>query len=149
MRIVIDLQGAQTNSRFRGIGRYTLSFTKALIRNNSEHEFLLALNGLFPHTIQAIRDEFTGILPASAILVWHAPGPVSNLELGIRWRHSVAELLREAFFESLQPDVIHISSFLEGYVDSPIASIGKFDRKTPVSVSLYDLIPLTNPQQYL
>ncbi|MEY3419658.1 MAG: hypothetical protein RJA46_1429, partial [Pseudomonadota bacterium] len=23
MRIVIDLQGAQSNSRFRGIGRYT------------------------------------------------------------------------------------------------------------------------------
>ena len=30
MRIVIDMQGAQTESRFRGIGRYTLSMTQAL-----------------------------------------------------------------------------------------------------------------------
>lgn len=149
MRIVIDLQGAQTKSRFRGIGRYTLSFTRALIRNNSQHEFLLVLNGFFPHTIQKIREEFAGILPPSSILVWRAPGPVSNMTLGNTWRHEVAELLREAFIESLQADLIHISSFLEGYVDSAITSIGKFDRKTPVSVSLYDLIPLTNPQQYL
>jgi glycosyltransferase involved in cell wall biosynthesis len=149
MRIVIDLQGAQTKSRFRGIGRYTLSFTKALIRNNKQHEFLLILNGFFSHTIQTIRDEFSGVLPPGNILVWHAPGPVSNMALGNSWRHEVAELLREAFIESLQPDLIHISSFLEGYVDSAITSIGKFDKRTPVSVSLYDLIPLTNPQQYL
>jgi hypothetical protein len=67
MRLVIDLQGAQTKSRFRGIGRYTLAFTKALIRNYGQHEFLLVLNGFFPHTIEAIRDEFEGILPADNI----------------------------------------------------------------------------------
>lgn len=149
MRIVIDLQGAQTKSRFRGIGRYTLSFTKALIRSNQQHEFLLVLNGFFPQTIESIRDEFAELLPADSILVWHAPGPVSNMALGNTWRHEVAELLREAFIESLQPDLVHISSFLEGYVDSAITSIGKFDKKTPVTVSLYDLIPLTNPKQYL
>jgi glycosyltransferase involved in cell wall biosynthesis len=149
MRIVIDLQGAQTKSRFRGIGRYTLSFTKALIQHDNQHEFLLVLNGLFPHTIQAIREEFAGLLPPHKILVWQAPGPVSSMALGNQWRHQVAELLREAFIESLQPDLVHISSFLEGYADNAITSIGKFDRATPVSVSLYDLIPLTNPRQYL
>jgi glycosyltransferase involved in cell wall biosynthesis len=149
MRIVIDLQGAQTKSRFRGIGRYTLSFTRALIQHNDQHEFLLVLNGLFAHTIQPIRDQFEGLLAAENILVWHAPGPVSNMALGNKWRHEVAELIREAFIESLQPDLVHISSFLEGYVDSAICSIGKFDTSTPVSASLYDLIPLTNPQQYL
>jgi len=33
MRIVIDMQGAQTESRFRGIGRYTLAFAQAVVRN--------------------------------------------------------------------------------------------------------------------
>jgi hypothetical protein len=32
MRIVIDMQGAQTESRFRGIGRYTMSFSQAVAR---------------------------------------------------------------------------------------------------------------------
>ena len=43
MRIVIDMQGAQSESRFRGIGRYTMSFTQALVRNREEHEIILAL----------------------------------------------------------------------------------------------------------
>lgn len=31
MRIAIDFQGAQTGSRFRGIGRYSTELVKALI----------------------------------------------------------------------------------------------------------------------
>ena len=30
MRIVIDMQGAQTESRFRGIGRYSLALALAM-----------------------------------------------------------------------------------------------------------------------
>jgi hypothetical protein len=48
------MQGAQSESRFRGIGRYTMSFTQALVRNRGEHEIILALNGLFPDTIERI-----------------------------------------------------------------------------------------------
>ena len=48
MRIVIDMQGAQTESRYRGIGRYTLSLAQGIARNRGEHEIMLALNGLFP-----------------------------------------------------------------------------------------------------
>ena len=72
MRIVIDLQGAQTESRFRGIGRYTLAFAKAVARNRGQHEVLIALNGLFPDTIEFIRDEFASLLPRENIRVWRA-----------------------------------------------------------------------------
>ena len=37
MRIVIDLQGAQSLSRFRGIGRYSLALTQGIIRNRGQH----------------------------------------------------------------------------------------------------------------
>jgi len=37
MRIVIDLQGAQGINRQRGIGRYTLSLAKAIVRNRGKH----------------------------------------------------------------------------------------------------------------
>ena len=149
MRIVLDLQGAQTRSRFRGIGRYTVSFTRALIEIGTGHEFVLVLNGLFPHTLDPIRDEFSKLVPQNNILVWQAPGPVSAMTIGNQWRHSVAELIREAFIESLQPDLVLITNLLEGYTDNSITSIGQFDRRTPVSALLYDLIPLVNPEQYL
>ena len=65
------------------------------------------------------------------------------------WRREVAELIREAFLASLQPDVIHVTSLFEGYIDDAVTSIGRFDKSTPVSISLYDLIPLLNPEKYL
>lgn len=149
MRIVIDMQGAQTESRFRGIGRYTMSFASAVARNRGEHEVILALNGLFPDTIESIRVAFDGLLPPEKIRVWHAPGPVQELAPGNESRREAAECIREAFLSSLAPDVVHICSLFEGYVDDAITSIGCFDDAAIVSVTLYDLIPLLNPDHYL
>ena len=149
MRIVIDMQGAQSLSRFRGIGRYSLSFAKAVVRNRGEHDIILALSSLLPDAIEPLRTAFDGLLPQDNIRVWQAPGPVLEKFTGNDSRRETAELIREAFLASLGPDVIHISSLFEGYVDDSVTSIGRFDRTTPVSVSLYDLIPLLNPDHYL
>lgn len=148
MRIVIDMQGAQTESRYRGIGRYTMSFANAVVRNKGEHDIILALNGMFPDTIESIRVAFDGLLPQENIRVWHAPGPVREGVQGNESRREVAELLREAFLASLQPDVVHITSLFEGFIDDAVTSIGRYDQKIPVTVSLYDLIPLLNPDHY-
>ena len=137
MRIVIDMQGAQSESRYRGIGRYTIAFAEAVIRNRGEHEVILALSGLFPETIEPIRSTFSGLLPQENMRVWHTPGPVKEGQLRNDASRNVAELLREAFLASLQPDVIHFSSLIEGYVDDVVTSIGRFDQKTPVSVMLF------------
>ena len=67
MRIVIDMQGAQTESRFRGIGRYALCFAQGVAQNRGEHEVVLALSGLFPETIEPIRATFDGLLPQENI----------------------------------------------------------------------------------
>jgi len=149
MRIVIDMQGAQTASRYRGIGRYTLGFVHGVVRHRGQHEIILALNGLFPDSIAPIRKAFEGLLPPENIRVWNAPGPVAESRSeGEKWRET-AELIREAFLASLRPDVVHVTSLFEGYVDDGVTSIGRFDNSTSVSVSLYDLIPLLNPKQYL
>ncbi|MBU2787014.1 glycosyltransferase [Acidithiobacillus sp. VAN18-1] len=149
MRIVIEMQGAQTESRFRGIGRYTMAFAQAVVRNRGEHEIILALSGLFPDTIEPTRAAFDDLLPQENIRVWLAPGPVKEEQPGNESRRETAELLREAFLASLRPDIIHISSLFEGYVDDAVTSIGRFDPTTPVTVILYDLIPLLNPDHYL
>lgn len=149
MRIVIDMQGAQTESRFRGIGRYTLSFAQAVVRNQGEHEVFLVMNGLFQDTIEPIRAAFNGLLPQSNIVTWSAPGPLSADNPANDGRKQAAEQIREAFIASLCPDVVHLSSLFEGYIDDAVTSIGQFDEATPTTVSFYDLIPLLNPDQYL
>lgn len=150
MRIVIDLQGAQTESRFRGIGRYSLSLAKAIVLNsNGKHDIIIALNGLLAESIEPIRASFDGLLEQGNIRVWDAPSPCRGGDAGYEWRREVAEYLREAFISSLKPDLIYIPSLIEGYMDDAVTSIHKFDRKTPVAVTLHDLIPLVNDADYL
>ncbi len=143
MRIVLDLQGAQTGSRFRGIGRYTLALAQAIAANRADHEVLLALSGLFPDTIEPIRAAFDSILPQDHIRVWLAPGPV-GVDTGNALRRQIAERIREAFLASLEPDMVHVSSLFEGFGDDAVTSIGVF-APLPTAVTLYDLIPLTAP----
>ena len=149
MRIVIDMQGAQTESRFRGIGRYTISFAQAVVRNCDKHEVILALSGLFPETIEPIRAAFDGLLTQDKIRVWHAPGPVNESDDVNDSRREAAELLREDFFRKLEPDIVHVCSLFEGFGDNAATSISRFDDRTPISVTLHDLIPLSNPNEYL
>jgi glycosyltransferase involved in cell wall biosynthesis len=150
MRIVIDMQGAQTESRFRGIGRYTLSLTKAIIRNNGNHEVILALNGLCPDTIDPLRAAFDDFLPQENICIWYALEQMQFYREDSEWRCEVARLMREAFLAQLKPDVVLVTSLFEGFSDQAVTSIGAFDsQKIPTAVILYDIIPLLNSKQYL
>jgi glycosyltransferase involved in cell wall biosynthesis len=149
MRIVIDLQGAQTDSRFRGIGRYAMNFTQAVIRNRGSHDIIIVLNGMFKETIRPIRDALEHVLPPDRVLVWEAPGPVAECEPENSHRRQAAELVREAFIASLRPDIVHLTSLFEGFVDDAVTSIGLHDAGFPVSVTIYDLIPLMNKAQFL
>ena len=145
MRIVIDMQGAQTESRFRGIGRYTLSLVQAIVRNRGEHEVFLALSGLFPETIESIQESFRGLLPQENIRVWYALGPVRECQTSNAFRRETAEFIREAFIASLFPNVVLVTSLFEGFGDDAVTSIGCFDSVTPTAAILYDLIPLISP----
>lgn len=109
MRIVIDMQGAQTENRFRGIGLGTLSFAQGIARNRGKHEVFLVLSGLFPDTIKSIRAAFEGLLPQENIRVWYAPGQVREFDPAHAWRREVAEMIRESVLASLQPDLLLLS----------------------------------------
>jgi glycosyltransferase involved in cell wall biosynthesis len=147
MRIVIDLQGAQGESRFRGIGRYVLAFAEAVCRNSSDHEVFLALNGSLPERIDAIRKRFTQLLPADHIRVWQPPQTKSKFDLNGNRGRQAAETIYEGFLLSFNADVIHIGSLFEGF--ETVTSIGKLQSKALLSITLYDLIPLLNPEKYL
>ena len=149
MRIVLDMQGAQTQSRLRGIGRYTLAFARAVVEQSADHEVHLVLNGLLDDSVEPIKEAFKDVLPLEHVHVWAAPGPVQLIHANNALRYGAAEILREAFIEQLAPDVVHITSLFEGYVGDAVTSIGAYDQRSHVSVTLYDLIPLLNRKEYL
>lgn len=149
MRIVIDLQGAQCGSRHRGIGRYSLALTQALLRLRGEHEIHVLLNGLFADTISPLRDALAPMVGGDRIHVWQAAGPVASADPQNDLRRKLAELAREAAIAALQPDWVLVTSFLEGFGDDAAASIGRLPSGAATAAIFYDAIPLVESDKYL
>ena len=98
MRIALDLQGAQTESRFRGIGRYTLSLAEAIYRNRAHHEVCFIVNGNMSDSVDLIFDSLKNTAPIHSFNVWNGP----DRRLGddwydIGWRKSACEKIFESF----------------------------------------------------
>jgi glycosyltransferase involved in cell wall biosynthesis len=149
LRILIDLQGAQNSSRHRGIGRYSLALAKGIARNAGKHRVFVLLNGLFPESIADIQSSFAGLLSKDRFLIFESPSPVSELTPENTWRRLTAEILREYVIDTLAPDVVLISSMVEGSKDDTITSIGSLQSTVPTTAIVYDLIPLMDPDRYI
>ena len=148
MKIVVDLQGAQNESRHRGIGRYALAFVRALIRNKGTHEIVVLLSDLFPESLAYAQDALAEQRAHYTIKIWSGIGPTDLRKPENHWRKDVSELLREAYIAELQPDVLIISSLLDSPGDNTIVSVSKLAPVYTVAM-LYDLIPLLYKSEYL
>lgn len=147
MRILIDLQSCQSGSRLGGIGRYSMALAKAMIRQGGGHEFFLLLNKQLPAEHE-VRDQFRSLLPQHRILAFDVPGGVAEARCDPS-RTRLAELIRERFIADVQPDVVHVSSLIEGLGDDVVTSVGEFFLASRTAVTLYDLIPLVERELYL
>lgn len=145
MRLVIDMQGAQTESRFRGIGRYTMALAQEMARQRGEHEMVLVLNDEFSETIEPIRAEFADLLSFDAIHVFQISGSVVGHDSANSAKSNFAEIMYEALLASLAPDVVLISSLVE----HTVTSVGKTSTHAPTALIMYDLIPLIHRNIYL
>lgn len=149
MRIVIDLQGAQSESRFRGIGRYALALALGVARNAGQHEVWLVLNAALGQSIADLRRAFDGLVPPERIRLFDGPLPAAELHADNSPRARAGELLREHAIAQLRPDAVLVTSLFEGYVDDAVVSAGRLGDGADTAVVLYDLIPFLNPQAYL
>ena len=146
MRLVIDMQGAQTASRYRGIGRYTLSLVRHLIQLADQHEVILFINGSLPDGADALIAEFRGQLPRGQIVVFEPMAPLSFVKPENRARGLAMEPVREAMLVDLEPDVVLLTSLFEGYQDDAVTSVSAYSTGVPTAVVHYDLIPLSSPE---
>jgi glycosyltransferase involved in cell wall biosynthesis len=147
MRIVVDLQSCQNGSRYRGIGRYSMAITKAMIALGRKHDFVIFLSDRYPDTIAEIRRAFDGILPQDKIVVCSFFKDLCSAPPANAWRSRAAETIRTEFIARLEPDLVFVPSLFEGFWDDVVVSI---DRPPfPVALTLHDLIPLEDTQLYL
>jgi len=149
MRIVIDLQGIQSASRYRGIGRYTYSLVSKMLLKLKDQDVWIVFNENFPDTLQNIREDFQRLIPKEKIVFYKTPTPISQSHEKNIKRANISNLIREQFISQLAPDVLFITSLFEGFHDNSTTSIKELCKDLTTCVILYDLIPLVNEKEYL
>jgi glycosyltransferase involved in cell wall biosynthesis len=146
MRIVVDMQGAQTSfSGKRGVGRYTMELVKAIALNPRGNEIILALNGAFPDTIETIRSEFSCILSQKNIKVWQQFFDTSAVRTENVWRKRAGEILREEFLNDLHADIIFSTNLQEGLFDPACTSAKICPTDSLICSTLHDVTPMVYP----
>lgn len=149
MRLLVDLQGMQNNSRDRGIGRYVSALARGILRNAGQHDVRLALSDLFPERIDEIIASFAGLAEPGQFHIFSGVGPTAALHDPNHWRSAASQRIYEKFISDLAPDVLLIGSLFEGGADNTVVSVGPADRPYLVATVLYDLIPLLNPAEHI
>ncbi|SEG72891.1 Glycosyltransferase involved in cell wall bisynthesis [Methylobacterium sp. 190mf] len=150
MRILIDLQAAQTeSSSTRGIGRYSAALVTHLLKESRQHEFYVLLNNRFERTTAKIKLELSQILPESNIILLNIPESASFISDHNGSKQRVMTVIRESLIDDLRPDHIIICSLFEGFNEDAIVSANSAFHRIPTSVVFYDLIPLIFSDIYL
>lgn len=149
MKVVLDLQGAQTESRHRGIGRYSMALARGILRNAGDHEVWVGLTASLPDSLPTIAASLADVLPADRLVIWNSVAGTGDAHAENDGRRVQAQVIREAFLASLRPDIIHCSSVFEGLEADSVTSIHRHFQGPPTAATLYDLIPLVDRSRYL
>jgi glycosyltransferase involved in cell wall biosynthesis len=147
MRILIDVQALQSPVAQRGIGRYTAALCRALLEESRGHEMLFSVNGNLPSSIPHVARNLRKVDPAARFYTFATP-PMS-VPLGAR-ALEVADFILGAHWQSLSPDVVHVSSHFD-QESWQVVTPGRSLEMLPFTrtATLYDLIPALFPDEYL
>lgn len=151
MKIVIDMQGWQTESGRRGIGRYTIEFVCSLLkfnRANANHEIFLLFNGAFEKSIVKARSILSDSIKDDHIVCWYPVTPLSFLSGDHVTNRALTEKIYNSVIAQINPDVIHLTSYFEGFVDDAYTSLN-IEHPAIKSVLMFDLIPLVDAKNFI
>lgn len=149
MKILIDLQAAQTESRLRGIGRFALGLLNELIATRpAKVQIDIFLSAHLQDSALQIRRQFADKLGHEHIHLWQGVAPVCWSDVNTH----EAQLNRELFIEAvnqIQADYFLTMSLFEGYNEEAYTLLDP-QRITAKSIVIgHDLIPLLWPKLYL
>jgi len=147
MRLLMDLFPCQTDSRFRGIGRYTLALAQAMACNPRGHDLWIEANSLYPESVETIRQVFLDRLPPGRLSAYFQPS--REIFPDERTFEAVSSALIHRAYQAIAPDVVLYPSPFEGWGEQGIVALpnGPLPGGLRVAV-LYDFIPWLFPKQH-
>jgi glycosyltransferase involved in cell wall biosynthesis len=147
VRLLVDAQCVQSSSSLRGIGRYALALTRALVQERDSHRVEVLLNGGDdPDRLLRARIALETFLPPRSIHVFDAAWPWTPLL--DEARRPAAEAAYAAAVRSLNADALLVLSPFEGDNEN-VMSIRPGAADPPTAAVLFDLIPALDPGTYL
>jgi glycosyltransferase involved in cell wall biosynthesis len=154
MRLLLDLQAIQGESGYRGIGRYSQSLAKALLAEGAkrQHDVHVLLRRLSDSDLVEREAQIVQLLPDANVHYVKLPVGTAEERLVDRTLKEEAVKIRDEAVKSIAPDVFHICSVMEGYLDDVIGDLFTNDgqaKRIVNSATIYDLIPYAMPELYL
>ncbi|HBR1314242.1 TPA: polymannosyl GlcNAc-diphospho-ditrans,octacis-undecaprenol 2,3-alpha-mannosylpolymerase WbdA [Klebsiella quasipneumoniae subsp. quasipneumoniae] len=150
MHILIDVQGYQSESKFRGIGRSTLAMSRAIIENAGEHRVSILINGMYPiDNINDVKMAYRDLLADEDMFIFSAVAPTAYCNIDNHGRSKAAQAARDIAIANIAPDIVYVISFFEGHGDSYTVSIPADNVPWRTVCVCHDLIPLLNKERYL
>jgi glycosyltransferase involved in cell wall biosynthesis len=150
LKILLDLQGAQTESRHRGIGRYLREFTRALLPlcDQYGHSVQILLNDRFADAARDIRKDLHNLVSQSSFRMFSPLGATPDCGLSDKELKGFNRRLLKAVIADCRPDVLLIGSLFEDQGNEAITAIEPINI-IPTAAIAYDLIPFLHPDTYL
>ena len=144
MRILIDALGYLTESRNRGIGRYTRELIRSLVENKGSHEIHLLLNAKFSEECKHTCREFSNLIGHDSIHYWMPLDNKSHHDIDTKSIQISRDIYR-AKIHKIEPDAVVFSEpFTQTFGCDALSGSGI--KTFPI---LYDLIPAIYPEDYL
>lgn len=140
MKLLIDMQGVQTASRHRGIGRYTRATTIECLKLARER---VDVSILFNAALDGIDETMQDLAALAINAPRRAYGPLrgtSSDNVANDARREAAEIVYAHALDTSGADVVWFTSIVEGFADDALIP-ASLPRQLTVA-TLYDLIPL-------
>lgn len=149
MKLVVDLLACQTDSRFRGIGRYTHALVTTMAKLRGLHQMTALANAQYTECFEDLRRDFLSLLPRGSFL------PYQHTEINETHgenspNFNVATTLVQQAYQMLEPDCVLYPSIFEGWGEKGVVPLptGAFPSALK-SVIVYDFIPYIYAERFL
>ena len=148
MKFLVDLFPCQTNTRYRGIGRYILSLLREMVQLRGSNEIYALADIQLSEIFEELRQEFSGLLPTGSFLPYHS-GFANSTTYNSETHKRIANTLIRQAYQALSPDVVLTPSPFEMELHGVIPGPNGQGRNYKQVGILYDLIPTIFHEQYL
>jgi len=150
MNFLYDLQALQSESRGRGIGRYSRGLVGALLQGTGVQDASVLLNIALDEHFDAERLWCEARVPRPRILSFRGLTAIRGVAASNRARAQACEALYDAYVATRHVDLLHIASPFEGFGDDTVVGWTELSRGGPArAATVYDLIPFEAPEVYL